>query len=67
MLDQQSDVVIIDLDSDPEYALELVESIWREGLGDGDGVLGEGRSGAAGALHARRRARVSDASRWRRR
>ena len=57
-----SDVVIIDLDSDPEYALELVESISANGVGDGDGVFGKRRSGAAGALHARRSARVSDAS-----
>ncbi len=59
---QKFDVVIIELDSDPEYALELVESIGKRRDGDGDGVFGERRSGAPGALHARRRARVSDAS-----
>ena len=32
MLDQKYDVVIIELDTDPEYALELVESIGSEGL-----------------------------------
>ena len=31
MLDQRFDVIIIDLDSDPEYALELVESIGANG------------------------------------
>ena len=72
LLEQHYDVIIIDLDSDPEYALELVESIGADGTGDGDGVFGEGRSGAAGALHARRGAGVSDPSvrrtiLWRRR
>ena len=32
MLDQKYDVVIIELDTDPEYALELVEHIGSEGL-----------------------------------
>ena len=32
MLEQHYDVVIIDLDSDPEYALELVESLCTNGL-----------------------------------
>ena len=32
MLDQKYDVVIIELDSDPEYALELVESIGSDGM-----------------------------------
>ncbi len=32
LLDQKFDVVIIELDTDPEYALELVESIGSEGL-----------------------------------
>jgi pilus assembly protein CpaE len=32
MLDQQCDVVIVDLDSDPEYALDIVESIYAYGL-----------------------------------
>lgn len=32
LLDQRFDVVIIELDSDPEYALELVESIGSDGL-----------------------------------
>jgi pilus assembly protein CpaE len=32
MLDQRFDVVIIELDTDPEYALELVESIGSDGL-----------------------------------
>jgi pilus assembly protein CpaE len=32
MLGQRFDVVIIELDSDPEYALELVESIGSDGL-----------------------------------
>ena len=54
LLEQHHDVIIIDLDSDPEYALDLVESIGAGGLGDGDGLFGEGRSRAAGALHARR-------------
>jgi len=31
MLDQNCDVVIVDLDSDPEYALEVVESIYAYG------------------------------------
>ncbi len=31
MLDNQCDVVIVDLDSDPEYALEVVESIYAYG------------------------------------
>jgi pilus assembly protein CpaE len=31
MLEQQCDVVIVDLDSDPEYALEVVESIYAYG------------------------------------
>ena len=31
MLEQHHDVIIIDLDSDPEYALELVESIGANG------------------------------------
>ena len=31
MIDQQCDVVIVDLDSDPEYALEVVESIYAFG------------------------------------
>ena len=31
MLDQQCDVVIVDLDSDPEYALDVVESIYAFG------------------------------------
>jgi pilus assembly protein CpaE len=31
MLEQQFDVVIVDLDSDPEYALEVVESIYACG------------------------------------
>jgi pilus assembly protein CpaE len=32
MLEQNCDVVIVDLDSDPEYALEIVESIYSYGL-----------------------------------
>ena len=32
MLDQKFDVVIIELDSDPEFALELVESIGSDGM-----------------------------------
>jgi pilus assembly protein CpaE len=32
MLEQKFDVVIIELDTDPEYALELVESIGSDGL-----------------------------------
>lgn len=31
LIDQQFDVIVIDLDSDPEYALELVESICAQG------------------------------------
>ena len=31
MIDQQCDVVIVDLDSDPEYALDVVESIYAFG------------------------------------
>jgi pilus assembly protein CpaE len=31
MLEQQCDVVVVDLDSDPEYALEVVESIYAYG------------------------------------
>ena len=31
MLEQNYDVVIIELDSDPEYALDLVESIGANG------------------------------------
>ncbi|HXR39782.1 MAG TPA: hypothetical protein VN776_11840 [Terracidiphilus sp.] len=31
MLEQQCDVVIVDLDSNPEYALEVVESIYAHG------------------------------------
>ena len=31
MLDQQCDVVIVDLDTDPEYALDVVESIYAYG------------------------------------
>src|SRR5580700_9438280 len=31
MMAQQCDVVIVDLDSDPEYALEVVESIYAYG------------------------------------
>ena len=31
LLEQHHDVIIIDLDSDPEYALELVESICANG------------------------------------
>ena len=32
MLEQKYDVIIIELDSDPEYALELVESIGANGV-----------------------------------
>ena len=62
MLERSYDVVIIDLDSDPEYALELVESIGSEGVATVMVYSASCRSGAPGALHARRRARVSDAS-----
>ena len=62
MLDQKFDVVIIDLDSDPEFALELVESIGADGMATVMVYSEKRRSGAAGALHARRSARVSDAS-----
>ena len=41
LLEQHHDVIIIDLDSDPEYALELVESIGAGWFGDGDGLFGK--------------------------
>ena len=59
LLEQHFDIIVIDLDSQPEYALELVESICASAHGDGDGLFGEDRRGAAGALHAGGRARVS--------
>jgi pilus assembly protein CpaE len=49
LLEQHHDVIIIDLDSDPEYALELVESICANGLAT---VM-------VYSLHARGRSRVS--------
>jgi hypothetical protein len=59
LLEQRNDVIIIDLDSNPEYALELVESICANGAATVMVYSVEGRSGPAGALHARRRPRVS--------
>ncbi len=55
----QYDALIIDLDSNLEFALELVENLERQGLGYGDGVFRRGESGQAGAEHAGRRAGVS--------
>ena len=59
LLEQHYDVIIIDLDSHPEYALELVESICANGASTVMVYSAEGRLRAAGALHAGRSARVS--------
>ncbi len=58
------DVVIVHLDPDPEPALDVIESsVQRQQFDHGDGPFGAPRSGVAGALHARRRARVSERTR----
>ena len=44
MLGNNFDVVIVDLDSDPEYAVDLVQSICAYGHGDGDRLFVASRS-----------------------
>jgi hypothetical protein len=58
LLEQRNDVIIIDLDSNPEFALELVESICANGSATVMVYLVQARSGPAGSLHASRRSRV---------
>ena len=46
------DVLVLDLDSDPDVALELVEDGECQRRGDDHGLFGEGRSETCGPLDA---------------
>ena len=59
MLEAGYDVIIVELDSDPEHALDLVEHICGNSSVTVMVYSAAADSGAAGALHARRRARIS--------
>jgi hypothetical protein len=58
LLSPQPDVVLIDLDSDPEFALEIVENICAFRSLNRHGLFPANRSQSRRPLHARRRSRV---------
>jgi len=58
ILEQNCDVVVVDLDPDPEYALLVVESIYSYGTATVIVCSAKGQPGAGSSLHESRRARV---------
>ena len=54
-LNRDFDVVLVDLDSDPEYALESGKEHLYQWLGNRNGLFGAGRSRPAAQIHACRR------------